>query len=59
VPRHFPDRILNWNGVVKDAAAIGIKATGSKMEGWLCPALLKYFSTAPREIYLKVEPLSR
>jgi hypothetical protein len=27
-----------------------------KMEGWLCPALLKYFSTAPREIYVKVEP---
>src|SRR6202022_116487 len=27
-----------------------------KMEGWLCPALLKYFSTAPREIYVKIEP---
>ena len=27
-----------------------------KMEGWLCPALLKYFATAPREIYVKVEP---
>jgi len=30
-----------------------------KMEGWLCPALLKYFPTAPREIYVKVEPLNR
>ncbi|MDP9187303.1 MAG: hypothetical protein M3O72_08120 [Verrucomicrobiota bacterium] len=29
-----------------------------KMEGWLCPALLKYFPTAPREIYVKVEPKS-
>jgi hypothetical protein len=26
-----------------------------KMEGWLCPALLKYFATAPPEIYVKVE----
>lgn len=26
-----------------------------KMEGWLCPALFKYFPTAPREIYVKVE----
>jgi hypothetical protein len=25
-------------------------------EGWLCPALLKYFAAAPREIYVKVEP---
>ena len=24
-------------------------------EGWLCPALLKYFKSAPAEIYVKVE----
>ena len=27
-----------------------------KMEGWLCPALFKYFDKAPREIYVKAEP---
>lgn len=27
-----------------------------KMEGWLCPALLKYFDAAPKEIYVKAEP---
>jgi len=27
-----------------------------KMGGWLCPALLKYFSSAPREICVKVDP---
>jgi len=26
------------------------------MEGWLCPAMFKYFSAAPREIYVKAEP---
>src|SRR5436305_10840003 len=30
-----------------------------KMEGWLCPALLKYFPNAPREIYVKVERLKQ
>lgn len=25
-------------------------------EGWLCPALLKYFAAAPASIYVKVEP---
>jgi hypothetical protein len=29
-----------------------------KMEGWLCPALFKYFATAPREIYVRAEPKS-
>ena len=27
-----------------------------KMEGWLCPALMKYFKRAPKEIYIKTEP---
>lgn len=31
---------------------------GKTMEGWLCPALLKYFNKPPQEIYLKAEPIS-
>ena len=27
-----------------------------QQEGWLCPALFKYFESAPHEIYVKVEP---
>lgn len=27
-----------------------------QMEGWLCPALFKYFEAAPPEIYVKVSP---
>ena len=26
------------------------------MEGWLCPALFKYFDAAPRELYGRAEP---
>ncbi len=26
-----------------------------EMEGWLCPALFKYFTEAPREIYVRAE----
>jgi hypothetical protein len=29
-----------------------------KMEGWLCPALFKYFPKAPQAIYVKPEPLT-
>lgn len=28
-----------------------------KMEGWLCPALFKYFEKAPKEIYVRAEPV--
>ena len=27
------------------------------MEGWLCPALFKYFDAAPKKLYAKAEPL--
>jgi hypothetical protein len=27
-----------------------------KMEGWLCPALLKYFDAAPKKIYAQFRP---
>jgi uncharacterized protein DUF6717 len=30
-----------------------------KMEGWLCPALQKYFPKAPRDIYVKAEPKNK
>lgn len=29
------------------------------MEGWLCPALLKYFTSAPEQIYLQVKAIER
>ena len=29
------------------------------MEGWLCPALFKYFDAAPKEIYCKAEHWQR
>ena len=25
-------------------------------EGWLCPALLRYFTTAPERLFVKFEP---
>ena len=28
-----------------------------QLEGWLCPALLKYFPEPPRKLYLQVRPV--
>ncbi|MEZ6096504.1 MAG: DUF6717 family protein [Pirellulaceae bacterium] len=33
------------------------KMVNPSMEGWLCPALFKYFTTAPPELYVKAEAL--
>jgi hypothetical protein len=26
------------------------------MEGWLCPALFKYYREAPKELYVRADP---
>ena len=32
------------------------KAKDEGAEGWLCPALFRYFETAPQSLYIKAEP---
>jgi hypothetical protein len=27
------------------------------MEGWICPAMFHYYDKAPRELYVKADPL--
>ncbi len=56
--RQFPgsDFKLEWRR--EESGGNWYYSNEFKMEGWLCPALLKYFPTAPPEIYVKVEPKS-
>ncbi|OYW17217.1 MAG: hypothetical protein B7Z55_12980 [Planctomycetales bacterium 12-60-4] len=29
------------------------------MEGWICPALFRYYSAPPEHLYVKAEPITR
>lgn len=44
---------LQWRR--KDASGNWYYCPQFDSEGWLCPALLKFFPQAPREIYVKAE----
>jgi hypothetical protein len=56
-PGPFPgwQRKLTW--VREDGGGNWYRADDPPLEGWLCPALFKYFDAAPPEIYVKAEPL--
>lgn len=41
---------------VFDDARVGLVQEPFVLEGWLCPALLRYFEEAPRQIYVQVKP---
>lgn len=53
VPFPGHKHVLNW----KSAASGGnyYDLDGGALIGWLCPALLKYFADAPKQIYCMVK----
>lgn len=55
--RPFPDfeKKLSW--VRGDMDGNYYKLEDPLMEGWLCPAMFKYFDEAPAELYVKADPL--
>jgi N-formylglutamate amidohydrolase len=54
----FPDAAVVLEHLRPDGSGSGnwYKLQGTNMEGWLCPALLRYFESPPAKIYLQVKP---
>lgn len=53
----FPGYQAEFIWVREDFGGHWYRWCESNMEGWLCPALFKYFSEAPQKIYCKAEKL--
>jgi hypothetical protein len=51
----FPGYTQKFEWVRPELSGNVYRSAELEMEGWLCPALFKYFENAPQEIYLKVE----
>jgi uncharacterized protein DUF6717 len=51
----FPEFDLQFEWVRQGDGGNYYKSDEFQMEGWLCPALLKYFDDPPQEIYAKFE----
>jgi hypothetical protein len=45
---------LDWMRADEDG---GYRSAELDMEGWLCPALFRYFDDAPKHLYAQVKPL--
>ena len=55
----FPDYQLELTRVKEEYGGYWYGAKNKSAEGWLCPALLRYFRTAPDIIYVKAESSRR
>jgi hypothetical protein len=51
----FPGHTAKLERVREEAGGTWYSCGQFSMEGWLCPALFKYFKEAPPAIYVKVE----
>ena len=52
----FPNYDLKFHWLREGEGGNWYKVDQYNMEGWLCPALFKYFDEAPKEIYARFEP---
>ncbi len=57
--RPFPgfQQKLRW--VRAESGGNYYRLSDPPMEGWLCPAMFKYFTQTPKDLYVKAEPISR
>lgn len=53
---YFPDAqiVLDW--VREDGGGNVYQWAEKQMEGWLCPALLRYFSEPPKKLFIQAKP---
>ena len=53
----FPGSNYTLNKAALESGGVWYICEELGMKGWLCPALFKYFATAPARIYIQVEAL--
>ena len=51
----FPGHQLAATRAEEEGGGRWYEESTSKARGWLCPALFKYFTTAPENLYVRVE----
>lgn len=54
-PNPFPGHSIKLEWRRPDCGGNWYWCSEFEMEGWLCPALFKYFTIAPRELYARAE----
>jgi hypothetical protein len=57
-PRAFPGHTVKLEWRREEDGGNWYFSPTFGIEGWLCPALIKYFEVAPRELYARAEALA-
>jgi hypothetical protein len=52
----FPGYQMRLEWVREEVGGNWYRLADPPMEGWLCPALFRYFERAPQELYVRADP---
>lgn len=52
----FPGYMIKLDWVMEEMGGNVYSWTERNMQGWLCPALLKYFDAPPKSIHIQLKP---
>ena len=55
----FPGHQKKLTWMRGDSGGNYYKLDDPPMEGWICPAMFRYYKEPPRSLYVKAEPLQR
>lgn len=55
----FPGAQLQLDWTREHMSGNMYRLLGTELEGWLCPALLKYFAAPPKQIFVEVRALTK
>jgi hypothetical protein len=53
----FPGYDLKFDWLYEGNGGNWYRSADFQIEGWMCPALFKYFDTAPKELYVRFEAI--
>lgn len=56
-PQPFPGAAVHLERVREETGGWWYRAVKYEREGWLCPALFKYFEAAPQQLWVRAEAL--
>jgi len=56
--KEFPGAVKTLVWVRDDMGGAWYRTSDPPMEGWLCPALYRYFDRAPKKLFMRAEALA-
>jgi hypothetical protein len=57
--QHFPGTQMELSWLRAEGGGNVYRLADPRMDGWLCPALFRYYDAAPKRLFVRADPKTR